>query len=252
MPFAPAATISPSRRDRDRAQAASAASRSSARDAVERPDAQRQIVRRAHHRLAVRRERDAVDVLRVALEHARRCRRASGQSRTVLSHAAEASVAPSRRNRERHDRRGVPFAAPCRAAACPRSRSRCARPRRPSRRGRRAAARPRSRHRRGSAAPARRHCASSDQRIAEVSKLPEIAVAPSADTATARTGPPCPRNCACVRRARNQRQYDERNTPHAITRPPRPGAASAQNPRSRSPRPRRRRGDRPECRRYTA
>ena len=38
----------------------------------------------------------------------------------------------------------------------------------------------------------------SDQRIAELSKLPEIALAPSADTATARTGPPWPRNCACA------------------------------------------------------
>jgi hypothetical protein len=36
----------------------------------------------------------------------------------------------------------------------------------------------------------------SDQRIAEVSKLPESALAPSAETASARMGPPCPRTCA--------------------------------------------------------
>jgi hypothetical protein len=46
---------------------------------------------------------------------------------------------------------------------------------------------------------------SSDQRIAEVSKLPEIAVVPSADTARARTGPPCPRNCALATPAANTR-----------------------------------------------
>src|SRR4029453_4836755 len=36
----------------------------------------------------------------------------------------------------------------------------------------------------------------SDQRIAVESKLPEIALCPSAEIANARTGPPCPRNCA--------------------------------------------------------
>src|SRR6185437_2663766 len=36
----------------------------------------------------------------------------------------------------------------------------------------------------------------SDQRIAEVSKLPEIACDPSGETARARTGPPWPRNWA--------------------------------------------------------
>ncbi len=36
----------------------------------------------------------------------------------------------------------------------------------------------------------------SDQRIAEVSKLPEIACVPSGEIASARTGPPCPRSCA--------------------------------------------------------
>ena len=40
--------------------------------------------------------------------------------------------------------------------------------------------------------------ASSDQRIAEESKLPEIALAPSGAMASARTGPPCPRSCACA------------------------------------------------------
>ena len=39
---------------------------------------------------------------------------------------------------------------------------------------------------------------SSDQRIAEVSKLPDSAVLPSAEIASARTGPPWPRNCACA------------------------------------------------------
>src|SRR5664280_2543145 len=36
----------------------------------------------------------------------------------------------------------------------------------------------------------------SDQRIAEVSKLPDTAWLPSGETASARTGPPWPRNCA--------------------------------------------------------
>src|SRR6266404_3301617 len=36
----------------------------------------------------------------------------------------------------------------------------------------------------------------SDQRIADVSKLPESAVEPSAEIASARIGPPCPLNCA--------------------------------------------------------
>jgi hypothetical protein len=36
----------------------------------------------------------------------------------------------------------------------------------------------------------------SDQRIAEVSKLPEITCSPSGDIASARTAPPWPRNCA--------------------------------------------------------
>jgi hypothetical protein len=35
-----------------------------------------------------------------------------------------------------------------------------------------------------------------DQRIAELSKLPEMAVSSLGLTATARTGPPWPRNCA--------------------------------------------------------
>ena len=38
----------------------------------------------------------------------------------------------------------------------------------------------------------------SDQRIAEVSKLPETAWLPSGEIASARTGPPWPRNCACA------------------------------------------------------
>src|SRR5262249_15238428 len=38
----------------------------------------------------------------------------------------------------------------------------------------------------------------SDQRIAEVSKLPETACVPSSEIASARTGPPWPRNCACA------------------------------------------------------
>src|SRR6516165_9144527 len=38
----------------------------------------------------------------------------------------------------------------------------------------------------------------SDQRIAEVSKLPETACVPSGEIASARTGPPWPRNCACA------------------------------------------------------
>src|SRR6185437_3673363 len=38
----------------------------------------------------------------------------------------------------------------------------------------------------------------SDQRIAEVSKLPDTACAPSDEIASARTGPPWPRNCACA------------------------------------------------------
>ena len=38
----------------------------------------------------------------------------------------------------------------------------------------------------------------SDQTIAEVSKLPDTAGRPSAETASARTGPPWPRNCACA------------------------------------------------------
>src|SRR5471030_866736 len=39
---------------------------------------------------------------------------------------------------------------------------------------------------------------SSDQLMAEVSKLPDSACLPSEETATARTGPPWPRNCACA------------------------------------------------------
>src|SRR3972149_9350134 len=39
---------------------------------------------------------------------------------------------------------------------------------------------------------------SSDQRIAEVSKLPDSARLPSGEIASARTGPPWPRNCACA------------------------------------------------------
>ena len=38
----------------------------------------------------------------------------------------------------------------------------------------------------------------SDQRIAEVSKLPETAWLPSGEIASARTGPPWPRNWACA------------------------------------------------------
>src|SRR5579871_6298817 len=38
----------------------------------------------------------------------------------------------------------------------------------------------------------------SDQRITVSSKLPETAVLPSAVTASARTGPPWPRSCACA------------------------------------------------------
>ena len=41
----------------------------------------------------------------------------------------------------------------------------------------------------------------SDQRMADESKLPEIAVVPSGEIASARTGPPWPRNWACAGRA---------------------------------------------------
>ena len=41
------------------------------RNAVERPDAQGHVIGSADQRLAVRRERDAVDVLLMVLEHAR-------------------------------------------------------------------------------------------------------------------------------------------------------------------------------------
>src|SRR5215203_5962006 len=34
--------------------------------------------------------------------------------------------------------------------------------------------------------------------MADVSKLPDTAVVPSAEIASARTGPPWPRNCACA------------------------------------------------------
>ena len=34
--------------------------------------------------------------------------------------------------------------------------------------------------------------------MTEESKLPDTAVWPSAEIASARTGPPCPRNCACA------------------------------------------------------
>src|SRR5215831_11592000 len=38
----------------------------------------------------------------------------------------------------------------------------------------------------------------SDQRMTEVSKLPDTASLPSGEIANARTGPPWPRNCACA------------------------------------------------------
>ena len=93
------------RRDRDRAQR-----RRQGHDrrhaAVKRPDAQRQIVSRADDRFAVRRERDAVDVLRMPFEHARRAaRRAARAARCGPTRRKRASRRPAKR--ERHDRRRV-------------------------------------------------------------------------------------------------------------------------------------------------
>ena len=168
----------------------------------------------------------------------------------MLSQAAEASHAPS----------GETASATI-GALCPsqhrlgllraaRARSRCARPRRLSRRGRRAAARPRSPHRHESAAPARRNCARATSGSRNESKLPESASLPSADTATLRTGPPWPRSCACA--GAQAINTTSRTTAREIIRPrPRDAAASTRNRDIRSPRRRCRSPDRPECRRCT-
>ena len=84
-------------------------------------------------------------------------------------------------------------------------------------------------------------CASSDQRMAEVSKLPETAVVPSAEIASARTGPPWPRNCACAgctSSAANNANTDSRNRRGGATRSPCPGGGGSR-PRERSERRRR-------------
>ena len=94
MPSAPPATISPSGATATALSGVGSVTITGAR-AGERPDADGGVVAGAHHRVAVRREGDAVDVLLVAFEHARRSPPSSGQSRTVWSQDAEASVAPS-------------------------------------------------------------------------------------------------------------------------------------------------------------
>ena len=88
-------------------------------DAVERPDAQRQVIRGAHHRLAVRRERDAVDVLRVPFEHARLAAAERPEPHRVIPGRRREPRAVGR-NRERHDRRRVPFQHRVGLRACPR------------------------------------------------------------------------------------------------------------------------------------
>ena len=48
----------------------------------------------------------------------------------------------------------------------------------------------------------------SDQRIAELSKLPEIAAVPSGEIASARTGPPWPRSWAWAGERRQEHKYN--------------------------------------------
>src|SRR5262249_4931869 len=68
----------------------------------------------------------------------------------------------------------------------------------------------------------------SDQRIAEVSKLPEIACVPSGEIASARTGPPWPRSCACANGTdRSTRATATRNRNIDTSRPDKSGIRGA-------------------------
>ena len=76
--------------------------------AVERPDAQRQVVGRADQRLAVRRERHAVDVLLMAFQHARLAAGERPQPDGAVPRRGGERRAV-RRHREADDRRGMAF-----------------------------------------------------------------------------------------------------------------------------------------------
>ena len=107
MPSAPAATISPSG-----AIATVLSGVGSVtivrRAAGQRPDAQRRVVAGGDDRLAVGREGDAVDVILMALEHARLAAGERPQPRGVIPRRRRERRAV-RRNRERHHRRLVAF-----------------------------------------------------------------------------------------------------------------------------------------------
>ena len=107
MPFAPAATISPSGATATAESGAGSVTMVGGR-AVERPDAQGQIVGHAHHRLAVGRERHAVDVLRMPFEHARAPAAERPEPHRVVPRGGGKRGAV-RRNAKRDDRRRVPF-----------------------------------------------------------------------------------------------------------------------------------------------
>ena len=191
LPSAPAVTISPS------AATATALSgegsvTTSAAVAAERPDAHGHIVAGAHQRRAVRRERDAVDVLLVAFEHARRAARERPQPHRVIPRRRGQRPALGRYSKGRNRRRmtledlsGRPARGPDGDAAVL-ARSRDAAVLEIGDRVHRAVVE--AQHLLGAVA-------ASDQRIADVSKLPDRAVAVG-EIASARTGPPCPRNCA--------------------------------------------------------
>ena len=162
---------------------------------AEAPDAQRGVVAGAHQFAAVGREGDAVDVLAVAFQHARRAAIERPQADAVVPRCRGEHRAV-RRQRQRGDRAAVAVehSVGLRLALRPDrdmgvgAGGGDAAVLEPGHRVHRAVVK--AHHLLGDVAR------SSDQRIAEVSKLPEMAWLPSGEIASARTGPPWPRNCA--------------------------------------------------------
>ncbi len=144
-------------RDRHRVQRARQIAHDDAA-AVDLPDAQGGVIAGADHLLAVGREGDAVDVLRIAFEHARRAAGKRPQPHAVIPRGRGERLAV-RRDGKIDDRAGMAVEHLVGRLLARASRSQCERRRRRWRCGRLSEKRPHSPRRHGSASPARRRCA---------------------------------------------------------------------------------------------
>ena len=120
---APAAAISPSGATATALSAAGSVTMTGDPRSRQRPDPHGRVITRAHQRFAVGSERDAVDVLRMAFEHARRAARERPQPDGAVPRCRrDAWCRPAKPRARRSARCGLRTLAPARARPASRSR----------------------------------------------------------------------------------------------------------------------------------